>query len=248
VRNQSGIIARRRLWTLSACIALVLALAVSWAAGEVVPNVASDGANAARAGWPEFRGPWGNGLASLPGDATPRGLPVRWSEAENVKWKTPIPPAGWSTPVVLGGQVWLTTATVEGNDFFAICVDAGTGRIVFNEKLFHADNPEPLGNNVNCYASPSPVIEPGRVYISFGSYGTACLDTATGKPLWERRDLSCRHYRGPGSSPILLEDLLILTFDGVDVQYLVALDKKTGKTVWKTDRSTKWDVLYAARD
>jgi len=83
------------------------------------------------------------------------------------------------------------------------------------------------------------------VYVHFGSYGTACLDTATGKPLWQRRDLPCRHYRGPGSSPILLEGLLILTFDGVDVDYLVALDKKTGKTVWKTDRSTRWDDLDA---
>jgi outer membrane protein assembly factor BamB len=222
----------------------VLTLSAGWAACETVPNVAGNGAKAAQAGWPEFRGPWGNGLASLPGDP-PRGLPVRWSETENVKWKTPIPPAGWSTPVVLGGQVWLTTATLDGKDFFAICIDADTGRIVFNEKLFHSDNPEPLGNSVNCYASPSPVIEPGRVYVSFGSYGTACLDTATGQPLWERRDLPCRHYRGPGSSPILFEDLLILSMDGVDVQYLVALDKKTGKTVWKTDRSTKWDDLDA---
>ena len=227
-------IVARRLTGLSLCIVSVLALALAAAcAAAEVP-----------AGWPEFRGPWGNGLATLPG-APPRGLPVRWSETENVKWKTEIPYRGWSTPVVQGNRVWLTTATLEGNDFFAICVDADTGKIVFNEKLFHADNPEPLGNNVNCYAAPSPVIEPGRVYISFGSYGTACLDTATGKPLWQRRDLACRHYRGPGSSPILFEDLLILTFDGVDVEYLAALDKKTGKTVWKTDRSTKWDDLDA---
>ena len=141
--------------------------------------------------------------------------------------------------------MWLTTATTDGHDFFAICVDAKTGEIRFNERLFHADSPEPLGNNVNCYASPSPVIEPGRVYIHFGSYGTACLDTSTCKVLWERRDLHCRHYRGPGSSPILFENLLILSFDGVDVQYTVALDKTSGRTVWKTDRSTAWDDLDA---
>jgi len=197
----------------------------------------------AQADWPEFRGPRGNGLAAAPGDATPLGLPLTWSETENVRWKTAIPLTGWSTPVVMGGQVWLTTATVDGKDFFAVCIDAQTGRILFNNRVFHADNPEPLGNNVNSYASPSPVIEPGRVYVHFGSYGTACLDTATGKPLWERRDLPCRHYRGPGSSPILFENLLILTFDGVDVQYVTALDKNTGRTVWKTDRSTVWDDL-----
>jgi outer membrane protein assembly factor BamB len=89
------------------------------------------------------------------------------------------------------------------------------------------------------------VLEPGRVYISFGSYGTACLDTATRKLLWERRDLPCRHYRGPGSSPILFEDLLILTFDGVDVQYVVALDKKSGKNIWKTDRTAAFNDLDA---
>jgi outer membrane protein assembly factor BamB len=199
----------------------------------------------ARADWPEFRGPWGNGHAGPPGDAKPLGLPLSWSETENVRWKTPIPHRGWSTPVVLGGQVWLTTATTDGHDFFAICVDAETGQIRFNEKVFHADNPEPLGNNVNCYASPSPAIEPGRVYVHFGSYGTACLGASTGKVLWERRDLACRHFRGPGSSPILFEDLLVLSFDGVDVQYVVALDKKSGRTIWKTDRSTVWDDLDA---
>ncbi len=209
----------------------------------LVVSVFCAGVSLAQGGWPQFRGPMGNGLASDPGQTQPLGLPVRWSETENVKWKTAIPHKGWSTPVVMDGQVWLTTATTDGHDFFAICVDAETGEIRFNERLFHADNPEPLGNPMNCYASPSPVIEPGRVYISFGSYGTACLDAKAFKVLWTRTDLPCRHYRGPGSSPILFENLLVLTMDGVDVQYLVALDKATGRTVWKTDRTANWDDL-----
>ena len=196
---------------------------------------------AARADWPQFRGPHGNGWAAAPGEST--GLALHWSETRNVRWKTPIPHRGWSTPVVMNGQIWLTTATLEGNDFFAICIDADSGQIRFNEKLFHSDNPEPLGNNMNCYASPTPVIEPGRVYVHFGSYGTACLDTATYKVLWQRTDLPCRHYRGPGSSLVLFEGLLIVTMDGVDVQYVVALDKKTGQTVWKTDRTTEFNDL-----
>jgi outer membrane protein assembly factor BamB len=195
--------------------------------------------------WPEFRGPWSNGHVSAPGDTAPIGLPLRWSDTENVKWKTAIPHRGWSTPVILGNQIWLTTATAEGNDFFAICVDAATGAIRFNEKLFHSDKPEPLNNPTNCYASPSPVIEPGRVYFSFGSYGTACVDTATAKVIWERHDLPCRPYRGPGSSLVLFENLLIATMDGVDVQYTAALDKATGKTVWKTDRTTDYHDLDA---
>jgi outer membrane protein assembly factor BamB len=87
------------------------------------------------------------------------------------------------------------------------------------------------------------VIESGRVYVHFGSYGTACLDTKTFEMLWKRSDLPCRHFRGPGSSPILFKNLLILTMDGVDVQYLVALDKTTGQTVWKTDRTAEWNDL-----
>ena len=199
----------------------------------------------AQADWPRFRGPSGDGLVTRPGSAEQIGLPVRWSETENVTWKTAIPHLGWSSPVVMDGQVWLTTATAEGHDFHAICVDADSGAIRFNERLFHTDNPEPLGNPLNSYASPTPVVEPGRVYVHFGSYGTACLDTKTFEVLWKRSDLPCRHYRGPGSSVILFEDLLILTMEGVDVQYLVALDKATGRTVWKTDRTADWDDLDA---
>jgi outer membrane protein assembly factor BamB len=198
----------------------------------------------AQAPWPQFRGPWGNGLASVPG-AEPQGLPIHWSEKENIRWKTPIPYRGWSTPAVMDGQVWLTTATLDGHDFFVVCVDADSGRIRFQEKLFHADHPEPLGNPLNCYASPSPVVEPGRVYVHFGSYGTAALDTKTGAVLWTRSDLPCRHYRGPGSSLLVFENLLLLTMDGVDVQYLAALDKSTGGTIWKTDRTAEWDDLDA---
>ena len=158
-----------------------------------------------------------------------------------MKWKTEIPFKGWSTPAIMGGQIWLTTATEDGHDFYAICIDENTGKILYNVPLFHSDTPEPLGNNVNCYAACSPVIEPGRVYVHFGSYGTACLDTTTGDVIWKRDDLPCRHYRGPSSSPVIFENLLILTFDGADLQYLAALDKKTGETVWKTDRNVVWN-------
>src|ERR1039458_2185108 len=156
------------------------------------------GASAAREEWPEFRGPWGDGRASAPGDTKLVGLPLHWSETNNVRWKTEIPYRGWSTPVVLGAQVWLTTATIEGHDFYAIGLDADTGEIRFNEKVFHSDNPEPLGNgaSMNCYATPSPVIEPGRLYVHFGSFGTACLDNSRSEEhtseLQSLRHLGCR--------------------------------------------------------
>ena len=192
------------------------------------------------ADWPEFRGPTGDGHA--PG-GKPLGLPLQWSETNNVKWKTEVPHKGISTPVIMGGQVWLTSATVDGHDFYAICVDAASGKVLFNEKVFHSDYPESLGNgaSMNSYATPSALLEPGRVYVHYGSFGTACLDSSTAKTIWKRDDLKCRHYRGPSSSPVVFENLLILTMDGADVQYHIALDKQTGKTVWKTDRSVKWN-------
>jgi outer membrane protein assembly factor BamB len=191
--------------------------------------------------WTGFRGPWGNGHAAAAGDTNRAGIPLRWSETEHVRWKTPLPYRGWSTPVVMEGQVWVTTATEDGHEFFAICVDADTGKVRFQEKVFHCEKPEPLGNDVNCYATPSAALERGRVWVHYGSYGTACLDTKTGKSIWKRDDLPCRHYRGPSSSPVLFENLVILTFDGADLQYSVGLDKATGKTVWKTNRSVAWN-------
>jgi outer membrane protein assembly factor BamB len=181
--------------------------------------------------WPEFRGPTGDGRSSAP------ELPLAWSETENVVWKVAIHDRGWSTPVVWRDQVWLTTATEDGRKMFAMCVDRRDGKILQDLKLFDVESPQPLGNDVNGYASPSPAIEEGRVYIHFGSYGTAAIDTASGHTLWERRDLPCNHFRGPGSSPIIFRDFLILTMDGFDEQYLVALEKSTGKTVWRTNRS-----------
>lgn len=195
--------------------------------------------------WPDFRGPVGDGHAVTAGGTNHLRLPLAWSETSNVVWKTAIPHKGWSTPVIWGNQIWLTTATANGQDFYAICVAADSGKVLFNERVFHCATPEPLGNNLNGYASPSPVIEARRVYVHFGSYGTACLDTKDFKVIWKREDLPCRHFRGPGSSPVIFNNLLILTMDGIDVQYVVALDKKTGKTVWKTDRTANWDDLEA---
>jgi len=183
--------------------------------------------------WPQFRGPNGNGIADA------RSLPIKWSETENIRWKVAIHGKAWSSPVIWGNQVWMTTANADGKEFFAVCVDRRTGKILHDVRIFTEENPA-FCIAYNSYASCTPVIEEGRFYAHFGSHGTACLDTATGKVLWERRDLKCNHFRGPGSSAILHENLLILLFDGVDVQYVTALDKTTGKTVWKTDRNIQY--------
>lgn len=186
--------------------------------------------------WPQFRGPNGDGHS----DAT--GLPLTWSETENVKWKTPIHGKAWSSPVIWGGQVWMTTAPEEGTRLHAVCVDKESGKVVRDLKLFDVVLPQYV-HPFNSYASPTPVIEEGRVYVTFGSPGTACLDPQTGKVLWQRRDLKCNHFRGAGSSPILYRDLLVMNFDGSDHQFVVALNKKTGETVWETKRSVDFQDL-----
>ncbi|MFO0847605.1 MAG: PQQ-binding-like beta-propeller repeat protein [Gemmataceae bacterium] len=179
--------------------------------------------------WPEFRGPTGDGHAA----GKP---PTRWSESENVRWKTPVHDKGWSSPVVWDEQVWLTTATEEGTKLFAVCVDRKSGTVVHDLPLFDVADPANI-KQYNSHASPTPAIEAGRVYVHFGSNGTACLDTASGKVLWQRRDLPCNHWRGPASSPVIWQDKLFLCFDGFDRQYVVCLDKASGKTVWQKDRN-----------
>jgi outer membrane protein assembly factor BamB len=179
--------------------------------------------------WPNLHGPAHNSHS----DST--GLPLVWSETENIVWKVPIHDSGWSSPVVWRDQIWLTTATDDGKRSYAVCVDRQSGKILYDLKLFETAKPEDT-RQYNTFASPTPVIEEGRVYVTFGSYGTACLDTRNGEVLWTRRDLPCLHFRGPGSSPILFGNLLLMHFDDYDLQYVVALDKSTGKTVWKKDR------------
>ena len=153
-----------------------------------------------------------------------------------MKWKTPIHGKAWSSPVIWGQQVWLTTATTNGQELFTLCLDRDTGRVLQDQKLFDVAKPQ-YCIPFNSYASPTPVIEAGRLYATFGSAGTACLDTQTGKVLWTRRDIECNHFRGAGSSPILSGNLLFLNFDGSDHQFIIALDKQTGRTVWQTNRS-----------
>jgi len=185
--------------------------------------------------WPQFRGPRGAGCSDT------AELPVRWSETENVRWKTLIHGKGWSSPVIWGDQIWVTTATPDGHELFAVCVERASGKIVHDIRVFEILKPS-YCHPFNSYASPTPTIEAGRVYVHFGSAGTACLDTGSGKVLWARQDMTCDHYRGPGSSAVLHEDLLIVHFDGIDQQYVVALDKLTGKTVWKRTRDIDYQT------
>ena len=218
---------RAVLFSIASLLARAIAAGVVLAALLTLPGVTLR----VHAQWPQFRGPDGMGKSSG------HNLPLSWSEKKNVRWKTAIHGRAWSSPVVLDNQVWVTTATADGRDLFAVALDRDTGTDPARPEAVSRRRAAVRRIAFNSYASPTPVVEPGRVYVTFGSPGTAAIDTRTGKVLWERRDLECNHFRGPGSSPIVFRELLIMHFDGSDRQFVVALDKHTGKTVWRTERS-----------
>ncbi len=229
-----------------------------------LPRVASFGAVAtgfvmavgiaAGAEWPQWRGPDGQGH----GSAGP--FPVAWSEQDNVAWKTPLPGRGWSSPVIAGDQIWLTTAievepsaeararrlagrtagepvNVAGTvRLHALCVDRATGRLLHDVELFAVEDPQPI-HTLNSYASPSPVLDAGRLYCHFGDFGTACIDTATAIVVWTSRAIRLDHENGPGSTPVLWHDRLIVHCDGKDRQEVVAFDTRSGDVAWRTPRS-----------
>ena len=178
--------------------------------------------------WPQFRGPSGQGVSDE------RNLPLTWSETKNVRWKVAIPGRGWSSPVIQGDRVWLTTATEEGRSLRAIAVDVNTGAIQQNVEIFRLKSAK-LMNEKNSFASPTPVIDGDRVYLHFGAYGTACI-TQTGEIVWKTKLEYDNGQHGPGGSPIVYDDLLIVSCDGIESQYVVALDKATGKVRWKKMR------------
>ncbi|MCU0457188.1 MAG: PQQ-binding-like beta-propeller repeat protein [Bacteroidales bacterium] len=181
--------------------------------------------------WTHFRG------SNLNAIAANEQVPLKWDDSV-IRWKTSIHGRGKSSPVVYGSQVWLTTATPDGKELYAVCVDFNSGKIIHDIKIF---TPEDAGgkHSLNTYASPTPCIEKGFVYVHYGSMGTACINTSDGSVVWKNTDFKCRHVQGPASSPVIYKNLLILHFEGTDVRYIVALDKATGKPVWKADRPSE---------
>jgi outer membrane protein assembly factor BamB len=210
---------------------------------------------AAEPDWPQWRGPAGQGHAPAAHD-----LPVTWSETENVAWKTPLAGRGWSSPVIGGGRIWVTTAVelaasaeakaraLAGNRMAgqlevsgavtirAVCLDEASGKILHDVELFTISDPQPI-HKLNSFASPSPVLAGERLYCHCGDFGAACLDAATGEVLWRNRELRLNHENGPGSTPVLWQNKLIVHLDGSDVQSIAAYDTATGKLAWQTPRS-----------
>lgn len=206
--------------------------------------------------WPQFRGPRGDGIVEG------QSPPVEFGESENVTWKTDLPGRGWSSPVIADGVVWVTTAVERvpdeqeriellrktdneekkfGNLAIAksiglrlLAVNLETGSLLQAVDLAEVEQPDAI-HSLNSYASPTPVIDGDRIYCHFGTFGTFCVDRQSHRVVWQRV-LPLQHGVGPGSSPFIDGDRLVLIQDGMDRQYVTALDKATGETLWETDR------------
>ena len=191
--------------------------------------------------WPQFQGPGGDGITS-------RTLPTKWSTELNLAWRSELPGNGWSTPVVSGQRIYLTTAiaadsatdnsqpTDADQTLALLIVDAATGKLIKNVPVMDqtTDRP-PKAHSKNSHASPTPVIDGDRIFVHFGYQGTACL-TLDGEPIWLNRDLYFRPTHGNGGSPVLVDNRLIFTCDGDKEPKVVALDAETGRLVWQVRR------------
>jgi outer membrane protein assembly factor BamB len=183
--------------------------------------------------WPQFRGPKSDG------HYFGKTLPIEWGPNKNVAWKTPIPGHGWSSPIVWKDCVYLTTAIEEeqGNrSLRALCLDAKTGKILWNIEVFKQIGKDaPNVHSKNSHASSTPVTDGERLYVHFGHQGTAALHFQ-GKILWQKK-YTYVPVHGNGGSPIVVDNKLVFNCDGADKQFVVALDTKTGKEIWKRDRN-----------
>ena len=202
--------------------------------------------------WRQFRGPTGMGIAE---SAT---VTTDLDSKSNLQWRTTLTGAGWSSPVTDGQRIWVTSAVsqaasaeekaakladvqfsqikdvVASVELFAQCIDAQSGKVLIEQSLGVIDDPNPI-HPMNSFASPTPLLTNDRVVCHFGSYGTWCLDAKTGETLWKQR-LLFDDSVGPGSSPVLADDKVILVCDGIDVQFVAALDLSSGTLAWKTPR------------
>ena len=200
--------------------------------------------SAAEAGeWPQFRGPTGQGISYA------TNVPLHWSATSNVVWKTGIPGRGWSSPVLADGRLYLTTAVGSADaasvSLRALCVNAIDGAILWNIEVLQ---PEPSSaktmHQKNSPASPTPILDHGRLYVHFGHMGTAALDSS-GKILWRQTALKYSPLHGNGGSPALMGDMLVFSCDGTKDPFIVALDAGTGDVRWKTPRNTTAERTFS---
>jgi len=219
--------------------------------------------------WHQWRGPYMTGVSP---DGDP---PIEWSETKNVKWKIAIPGKGHSTPIIWGDKIFLlsavetdkegkvetkepeakrgrgmpTTRSTKIHKFIVLAVSRDDGKILW-EKTVKEEVPQEGTHEFGSWASHSPVTDGEHIYAYFGSRGLYCLDME-GNIMWERDfgQLSKHMNFGEGSSPAIYGDKIIVTWDHSGPSFIVALDKKMGKDIWKVDRDeeTSWATPYVVK-
>lgn len=194
--------------------------------------------------WPEFRGPTGQGISLA------RDVPTIWSEEQNVAWKQDIAGKGWSSPVIANRRIYLTTAVPVGDETVAakskfklqvenayslrtLCLNAETGDTVWDLEVCQVP-PETSIHPKNSHASGTPIVTADRVFVHYGTFGTAALDL-DGNIIWQQQ-INYNPVHGCGGSPVLFHDLLIFNCDGGDSAFVIALDAETGDERWRTPR------------
>jgi outer membrane protein assembly factor BamB len=190
--------------------------------------------------WPQFRGPRSDGHA--PGAATP----LEWSDSKNVVWKVPVPGLGWSSPVVAGDKLYLTTAVPKdkGLSLRAMSLDAKTGKTLWDREVFTVDK-APAIHAKNSHASPTPILDDGALYVHFGTLGMAKLSAADGAVQWKCNELVYSPVHGSGGSPVLADGKLAVVCDGSSTPFVAAIDATTGKVAWKTQRSVEAKISHS---
>jgi outer membrane protein assembly factor BamB len=176
--------------------------------------------------WPAWRGPLGTGVCAE------TNLPLRWSTNENVRWRTPLPERGNSTPVIWGNRVFVTQAVRHEDRRTVMCFDRLNGRLLWQQGTPFSE--KELTHETNPHCSASPATDGERVVASFGSAGLLCLDFS-GQELWRQDFGRQRHIWGNAASPVLHGDLCILNFGPGERTFLVAVEKQTGKEVWRVE-------------
>jgi len=193
--------------------------------------------------WSEFRGPGGQGHSDA------KNVPVKWGARNNVAWRSDIPGIGWSSPIIIGSRIYLTTAIPEQKDNYtlhALCVNASDGKILWDVEVFGKQEGKPARmHKKNSHASPSPIFEDGKVYVHFGHDGTACLNADDGKVIWKQTELKYSPVHGNGGSPVIVDDHLIFSCDGAQDPFIIAMEKSSGKVVWKTSRDVEVERKFS---
>jgi outer membrane protein assembly factor BamB len=190
--------------------------------------------------WPQFRGPASDGHVAMD------NVPLVWSDKTNIHWRASIDGLGWSSPVVVDGSIYLTTAVPKGNGLalVAMAFDASTGKPLWEREVRAVDS-VPSIHAKNSHASPTPIVHDDSVFVHFGTLGTARLACTDGSVQWLCTELIYPPVHGSGGSPMLRDGRLAIVCDGSKDPFVAALDANTGKIVWKTQRDVPASISHS---